>query len=299
MMLFQVKKNAAKIEALEKELAIYYGAEKDLRKEMIYCSINSDYKIIEANTLFYESLGYSPNEVSNLNIKELLFPLSLEKEHTNNMLNAINNKTHWHGALQLKHKNNDEVWLRNILQPHFDKKSKQLIYSLYSCELTNTIAQSRQDKDMLMALDRSVAVIEFSLDGVILNANDNFLNSVNYHKGEILGKHHRIFCEPSEINSQQYVDFWNTLASGEFVSDRFKRLDKYGNIVWLEASYNPVHDDSGKLYKVVKFATEITEQMNRELKISETSEIAYDLSMALRMAWRHWLRLTICCSNSG
>lgn len=245
---------------------------------MIYCSINSDYKIIEANTLFYESLGYSPNEVSNLNIKELLFPLSLEKEHTNNMLNAINNKTHWHGALQLKHKNNDEVWFRNILQPHFDKKSKQLIYSLYSCELTNTIAQSRQDKDMLMALDRSVAVIEFSLDGVILNANDNFLNSVNYHKGEILGKHHRIFCEPSEVNSQQYVNFWNTLASGEFVSDRFKRLDKYGNIVWLEASYNPVHDDSGKLYKVVKFATEITEQMNRELKISETSEIAYDIS---------------------
>ncbi|WP_243454262.1 PAS domain-containing protein [Oceanisphaera pacifica] len=150
--------------------------------------------------------------VSALNIKDILSPKSSDKEHTQNMLTAISQGTHWHGALHLKHKNNDEVWYRTIFQPRLDKNTKQTVYSVYSAELTNTISQSRQYKDMLMALDRSLAVIEFSLDGVILNANDNFLNGVNYHKSEILGKHHRIFCEPSDVNTPAYADFWNTLA---------------------------------------------------------------------------------------
>lgn len=131
---------------------------------------------------------------------------------------------------------------------------------------------------MLAALNRSVAVIEFSLGGIILDANDNFLKVVNYKKSDIIGKSHKIFCSPAEVSSQAYADFWSTLAAGKYVSARFQRLDSLGNVVWLEASYNPVHDDAGELYKVVKFATEITEQMNRESAIAETSNIAYEIS---------------------
>jgi methyl-accepting chemotaxis protein len=131
---------------------------------------------------------------------------------------------------------------------------------------------------MLAALNRSSAVIEFSLDGIILNANDNFLKSMGYSKSQIIGKHHKMFCDSKEVESSKYQDFWRQLRSGKFVSERFKRFDSHGNAVWLEASYNPIHDESGELYKVVKFATVITEQMNREFAISETSEIAYDIS---------------------
>ena len=149
---------------------------------------------------------------------------------------------------------------------------------MYSAELTRTISQSREKEDMLIALSRSSAVIEFSLDGIILNANDNFLKAMGYSQNQILGKHHCMFCDPHEVESSAYQQFWTELKQGRFISDRFKRIDSLGNEVWLEASYNPIHDDNGDLYKVAKFATVITEQMRREQAISQTAEIAYDIS---------------------
>lgn len=132
---------------------------------------------------------------------------------------------------------------------------------------------------MIAALNRSTAVIEFTLDGLILEANDNFLKCMGYSKKQILGKHHQIFCTREEVESKSYHDFWANLQSGQFITDRFKRINSNGNEIWLEASYNPVYDDSGELYKVIKFATDITEQMNREFAITETSQIAYDTSI--------------------
>ena len=101
---------------------------------------------------------------------------------------------------------------------------------------------------------------------------------MGYSKSQILGKHHSMFCDPEEAKSNAYKQFWSELKHGRFISDRFKRLDSYGNEVWLEASYNPIHNDDGELYKVVKFATVITDQMQREFAISETAGIAYDIS---------------------
>jgi len=101
---------------------------------------------------------------------------------------------------------------------------------------------------------------------------------MGYTLEQLVGKHHRIFCEEQEVQSQAYVDFWRTLGSGKPVTGRFKRIDSSGNVVWLEASYNPIHNEHGKLYKVAKFATIITDQVNQEIAISETSDIAYDIS---------------------
>ena len=102
---------------------------------------------------------------------------------------------------------------------------------------------------------------------------------MGYTKQQIVGKHHKMFCLPEEAGSQEYKVFWEKLRSGQFISQRFKRMDSSGNTVWLEASYNPVHDDSGELYKVIKIATVITEQMNREFAIAEASEIAHGISI--------------------
>lgn len=275
-MLFNGKTYRSKIAALEAELASFYEAEQDLRQEMIYFSLDEVGNFIEVGKGFSDSLGYSAGEVINDNIRNIILEKSLSREHTLLMFAAIKNKTHWHGALQLKNKKGIEIWYRVIVQPR--RKNKRTEFSIYACELTRTIAKSRQGDDMLAALNRSVAVIEFSLGGIILDANDNFLKVVNYKKSDIIGKSHKIFCSPAEVSSQAYADFWSTLAAGKYVSARFQRLDSLGNVVWLEASYNPVHDDAGELYKVVKFATEITEQMNRESAIAETSNIAYEIS---------------------
>ena len=176
--------------------------------------------------------------------------------------------------------NGDEVWYRTIIQPVAVCGAGEPVLAAYSAEVTRTISRSREKEDMLSALDRSSAVIEFSLDGIILNANANFLNAMGYTRSQIIGKHHQLFCDEQEVHSDAYRQFWQQLRSGEYVSDRFRRLDSRGNMVWLEASYNPIHDEAGELYKVVKFATVITEQVNRELATAETSDIAYDISKA-------------------
>lgn len=277
-MLFGNNKLLTRITELERELASFQETQADLRQEMLYFSMTLEGKIVDANSLFIKSCGFEKAELKGKNIKDLILKKSLEKEHCQKMLSAISEKKHWHGALQLETKKGQEAWYRSIIQPRKQAEDGRVILEVYSAELTRTISQSKEVEDMLAALNRSSAVIEFSLDGIILNANDNFLKSMGYSKSQIIGKHHKMFCDSKEVESSKYQDFWRQLRSGKFVSERFKRFDSHGNAVWLEASYNPIHDESGELYKVVKFATVITEQMNREFAISETSEVAYEIS---------------------
>lgn len=277
-MLFRNKKLLTQIDKIEKELVSFQETQNDLRQEMLYFSMTSDGKIVDANSLFIKSCGFEKAELTGKNIQDFILGKSLDKDHCQKMLAAISGKKHWHGALQLETKKGQEAWYRSIIQPKKQVEDGRVILEVYSAELTRTISHSKEVEDMLAALNRSSAVIEFSLDGIILNANENFLKSMGYSKSQIIGKHHKMFCDSKEVESSKYQDFWRQLRSGQFVSERFKRFDSNGNVVWLEASYNPVHDESGELYKVVKFATAITEQMNREFAISETSEIAYDIS---------------------
>ena len=118
------------------------------------------------------------------------------------------------------------------------------------------------------AMDRSQAVIEFRLDGTILRANDNFLGALGYTAAEIEGRHHSLFVPPAEAASAEYQDFWRQLNRGEFVAAKFLRIGKSGQEVWIQASYNPVLDKTGKPYKVIKFATDVT-QVELERKRSE------------------------------
>ena len=257
---------------LKEQAAEYENIQKDLKKEMLYFLLSKNSTIIEVNELFAAALDSKVDELIGKNFNDLILKKSINKPHTQKLLLAINNLNHWHGALQLKTKTDRELWLRSIAQPINGE------LAVYSAELTRTISQSREKEDMLAALSRSSAVIEFSLEGIILNANDNFLNAMGYSQSQILGKHHSMFCDPNEVESSAYKQLWSELKQGRFISDRFKRIDSRGNEVWLEASYNPIHDDNGDLYKVAKFATVITEQMRREQAISQTAEIAFDIS---------------------
>jgi methyl-accepting chemotaxis protein len=112
----------------------------------------------------------------------------------------------------------------------------------------------------------------------VLTANERFLGSMGYTLAQIQGKHHRMFCEPAEYNSAAYQGFWDKLRRGEYVAERFKRVDSRGRVVWLEASYNPITDAHDRLYKVVKFATIITDQVNREIAVAEAANIAFSTS---------------------
>ncbi|KEQ51524.1 methyl-accepting chemotaxis protein [Sphingobium chlorophenolicum] len=115
-----------------------------------------------------------------------------------------------------------------------------------------------------MALNRSQAVIEFALNGTILDANANFLQLMGYRREEVVGRHHRIFCAPDHAESADYVAFWQKLGSGAFDAGAYDRLTRDGREIWLQATYNPVFDTNGKAVKVVKIATDITRQVQQE-----------------------------------
>jgi methyl-accepting chemotaxis protein len=131
------------------------------------------------------------------------------------------------------------------------------------------------------ALDRSLAIIEFSLDGSILHANENFLKLVKYTLAELAGKHHRIFIEDAYAQSAEYEEFWAKLRKGQFVTGEFLRLDKERRPVWLEATYNPIVDAQGKPVKVVKFATDISA---KKLQIGRLMSMIDNMPVAVMTA---------------
>ena len=131
----------------------------------------------------------------------------------------------------------------------------------------------------IAAVHRSQAVIEFKLDGTIITANENFLGAVGYGLSEVSGRHHSIFVDREYASGQEYRHFWERLNRGEFISAKFRRLAKGGREIWIQASYNPLFDENGQPYKVVKFATDITaEEHERRRTDDERTSRARELA---------------------
>ncbi len=137
------------------------------------------------------------------------------------------------------------------------KTKKAKIFSLPTGSGSKSASEMR---DVLTALDKSNATIEFKLDGTIITANQNFLDALGYTLEEIKGKHHSLFVEDAERNSPEYAEFWELLNKGEFQAREFKRIGKGGKEVWIEASYNPIIGRNGKPYKVIKYAIDVTDK---------------------------------------
>ncbi|MDR9753477.1 PAS domain-containing methyl-accepting chemotaxis protein [Pseudomonas sp. SZMC_28357] len=133
---------------------------------------------------------------------------------------------------------------------------------------------------LLDAIDRSMAVIEFDLDGTVLQANDNFLKTMGYGAAEVIGQSHRKFCTPSFARSADYEQLWARLKNAQFESGTYERLDSQGRTVWLEASYNPIQDETGRVVKVVKYALDVTAKVQKESE-SNAKLQAIDRAMAV------------------
>lgn len=232
-----------------------------------------------ANANFLQELAYSLGEIVGRAIEDLVPAHVRQDEFQLRFKHALARGEHFAGAVRLMRGNGKEAWLRSIVQPVRSSEGRIKQFSMFSSDLTRTIESSREHENLITALMRSTALIEFDLEGHVLTANDRFLGAMGYSLAQIEGKHHRMFCEPQEYNSAEYQQFWKRLNAGEFVAARFKRVDSHGRLVWLEATYNPVLDANERLYKVVKFATVITDQVNREQAVAEAANIAYSTSL--------------------
>lgn len=154
-----------------------------------------------------------------------------------------------------------EVWIEASYNPIRDARGNLYKVVKFATDITKRKLQDADFEGQITAINRSQAVIQFNLDGSILTANENFLNAMGYTLAEVQGKHHSMFVEPSYKSSAEYAAFWDQLRQGKYQAAQYKRLAKGGREVWIEASYNPIFDASGKPYKVVKYATDITAKM--------------------------------------
>jgi methyl-accepting chemotaxis protein len=170
------------------------------------------------------------------------------------------------------------VWLEASYNPVKDVYGNVVKIVKYALDVTQKVQSESEAKNKLEAIDRSMAVIEFDLKGNILTANENFLSRMGYGLQELKGKNHRQLCLPEMLNDHHYEDFWLRLNKGEFFNGQFKRVDKYGQTVWLEASYNPVYDACGKLFKIVKFASDITSRIEKHEQDTRSAAQAYHIS---------------------
>lgn len=264
---------------LKEKLYSLNQVRESLEKEMLVIILNPNGVVKSVNAKFVDELGIQKEDIVGKKLTELTPSYSRDTNHYKALLNALKEGRHWAGAMEIEKTDGQEVWLRTIFQPILSGSNHQIEeFSLHCNDLTRTITNSREDQNIIAALQRSTAVIEFDMSGNILTANELFLGGMGYQLNQIKGKHHRIFCTEEESGSPEYIQFWERLNQGQFVAERFKRIDSQGNIVWLEASYNPISNVYGRFYKVIKFATIITEQVGREVAISEAADIAFSTS---------------------
>lgn len=263
---------------LREDLLSMEQVKSSLDSEMLVLHLDPQGRIESVNSNFEKEMLYDSSQLVGRNIEEIV-PFHVKQlDFYTKMRGAITRGEHLNGAFRLLRGNGEEAWLRSILQPVKNSAGRLQYFTLHSSDLTRTIETSREHESLINALMRSTAVIEFNLDGEVLTANDRFLQTMGYTLEKLRGKHHRVFCTPEDYNSPDYQAFWDKLRRGEFIVDRFKRIDAHGREVWLEASYNPIIDAHDVLYKVVKFATVITDQVKQEQAVAEAANIAYETS---------------------
>ncbi|AXH10387.1 chemotaxis protein [Malaciobacter halophilus] len=255
MTLFTSKENKAKLKALEENYAII--------------RFKPDGTIIDANKNFLDTLGYKLDEIQG-------------KHHSifcdKNYCNSNEYKTFWKSlnegetkTSEFKRfkKNNEAIYIQASYTPIKNKNQEVYEVVKFAQDITQRKIKTLDYTGQVEAISKSQAVIEFNMQGVILNANENFLNTLGYKLSEIQGKHHSIFCEESYKNSKDYKDFWAKLNSGQYDSGIYLRLGKNNKKVWIQATYNPILDVDNKPFKVVKYATDITRRKNLIFDIDE------------------------------
>jgi methyl-accepting chemotaxis protein len=217
--------------------------------------------VIDANENFCSVMGYGADEVRGKHHRVFCEEAFYRSEDYARLWRDLARGEPVSGIFPRLNKSGKEVWLKASYMPVFgpDRQVKSVIK--VASDITARVNKEHENDSLLAAISRSMAVIEFTPEGKVITANENFLKTMHYSLSEVVGQHHSMFCHRSESDSQNYKAFWASLNRGEYHSHRFERKDKYGHTVFLEASYNPLFDAKGRLYKVVKFASDITHQV--------------------------------------
>jgi methyl-accepting chemotaxis protein len=231
-----------------------------------------DGKILHANDNFLSAVGYTLGEVQGKHHSMFCDAGYAASPAYKQFWASLAAGEFEHGEYKRIGKDGREIWINASYNPIIDDSGKPYKVVKFATDITASRVRNAEYEGMVSAIDKAQAVIEFDMQGHVLSANDNFLSVMGYTLEDIKGEHHRMFCDIEYSTSSEYKRFWQKLNRGEFDSGRYKRIGNDGKIIWIQATYNPILDLNGKPYKIVKFASDITEQVKLENDVKSKAE---------------------------
>ena len=225
-----------------------------------------DGTIITANENFLNTMGYTLAEIQGKHHSMFIEPATRDSAAYREFWHELGRGMFQSGEFKRIAKGGREIWIVGSYNPILDKNGKPTKIVKLAADVTTAKIRSMEDAGKIRAISNSQAVIEFKMDGTIITANENFLNTMGYTLAEIQGKHHSMFVEPAMRDSAAYQEFWAALNRGEYQAGEFQRIGKGGRDIWIQASYNPILDLNGRPFKVVKYASDTTAQVIARMK---------------------------------
>jgi methyl-accepting chemotaxis protein len=231
-----------------------------ISKSQAVIEFKLDGTIVTANQKFLDAVGYTLAEIQGSHHSMFVDPAERERAAYREFWAKLNQGEFQAAQYKRFGKGGREIWIQASYNPILDAKGKPGGVIKFATDITAQKIQSMEDTGKIVAISRAQAVIEFNVDGTIVTANENFLGAMGYSLDEIKGKHHSMFVVPEDRDSAAYREFWARLSRGEYQTAEYKRIGKGGKEIWILASYNPILNEAGKPFKVVKFASDVTEQ---------------------------------------
>ena len=256
--------------------------EKFVDTSVLVSKADNKGRITYVNKKFEEVSGWSLDEVRGKD-HSIVNSGKHPKEFWANMYkDVVVDKKIWNEVVTNRDKNGDLYWVDSYIKGDFDENGKFLGYMSIRYDVTDVKKKEIEIRNRMTAINTSNMVIEFDLDGKIMFANKLFCEKMGYEEKELKGKHHKIFVSKEYSKSPEYKEFWKLLKSGEYVTDEFLRFTKDKNKVWIQASYNPVFGSDGKVQRVMKIATDITDRITQSIEIEKKNTYLEHAAKILR-----------------
>lgn len=250
---------------------------KAIKSNVALIEFKADGTITDANELFLATVGYKLEEIQSRQHAMFCYKTDSSSPDYLKFWTELAQGKAKHGNFRRISKSGQQLWLEATYFPVLDQQNNVSKIIKIAYDVTQQKEKLTEQNAIYASIDKSMAVIEFTPEGFIVNANQNFLTSMNYSLTQIQNKHHKIFCDDEFY--RENPDFWRKLSSGQLNSGKFQRFDSRGNEVWLEATYNPVLNTDGQVIKVIKFASLITERVKQAERTKSAAHLAHQTAI--------------------
>lgn len=265
-----------------KQKAMLDEAKNDaINRSQAVIEFNLDGHVVSANENFLAALGYSLDEIVGKHHSLFCESDYADSNAYQQFWQQLRKGEVAQGEYKRIAKSGNEIWIQASYNPVFDPDGNPLGVVKFATDITQSKLISAENEGKISAIGKAQAVIEFNTDGTIITANDAFLSTLGYSMDEIEGQHHRIFCEETYTSTDSYQAFWDKLRRGEFDQGRYKRISKSGRDIWIQATYNPIFDHNDQVYKIVKYATDISTQVEIEESVTRIADEFAESSRAI------------------